>query len=269
MNWKRAVGIVVIAFVLLAVAVGAGLSVYTDSLYRDSYGSSYSYMVTFGANQSLEDLEVMVPVPVEDGSVRIVDSDIAVRDRAETEPADAPPVEASIVQTEHGPMLSITAEAFPIEPRYFQFVEEDGEGQRVEIDESEYDPSRSDMAAFDTRSVRIEVRMESDQPIDTQDPTGTEPLLSPEFGREAVPCEDTHFDTLECYAVESRAFLSYDGPPETRTALWVELEGRNEWWVFGWNGNSYSERYIEEFDGPQDGWRPVAGELETGWGNYR
>lgn len=268
-NWKWAVVAVVVAMLLGGVVIVGGVSLYADHLYRSSYDSSYSYSVSIGANQSLEDLTLYLPVPVNGTEVALVGTNVTVHGDDETAPADAPPVTGSIVDTEYGPMLAIRTDAFAVEPHYYRFVETDGEVRRVEIDESDYDPSNSEMVAYTERAVRIEVSTPSNDSIDTRSPTGREPLLSPELTRTPTDCEPSRFETLECAAVESRAFLAYDAPTETRTSLWVELEGRNEWWVFGWNGNYYTERYVAEFRGPQDGWQPLAGRLESGWGNYR
>lgn len=269
MTWKRTAGVLVVAIVVLVGALAVGLSLYSDHLYRTSYDSHYSYQVSFASNQSLDDVTIYAPIPVDDGEVRVVGTNVTTSSWDETTPADAPAVNATIVQTEHGPMLALTTESFPVESHYYRFVEENGEGRRVEISESEYEPGNPEMVAYTERSVRVEVMVEADHSIDTRSPTGTEPLLSPEFVRTPTACDDPYFDTQQCYDVQSRALLTYDAPTETRTSLWVELEGRNEWWIFGWNGNYYTERYIDEYHGSQDGWVTLDGTLETGWGNYR
>lgn len=269
MNWKRLALAFVAAIVVLVAAFAGGLSLYSDHLYRDSYESHYSYQLSFASNQSLENVTVYAPIPVESDDVRVVDSNVTTRSWDETTPDDAPPVDATIVQTEHGPMLALTVDSFPVETHYYRFVEEDGLGERVEISEDEFEPGNPEMVAYTERSVEVDVTIQADHSIDTRNPTGTEPLLSPEFDRAVAPCDLAHFETQQCYDVESRAFVSYEAPAETRSSVWVEFEGRNEWWIFGWNGNSYSERYSTEFHGPQDDWHVLDGILETGWGNYR
>jgi hypothetical protein len=269
MNWKRAVLVAVAVLVLLVAGIAGALSLYQDQLYRDSYESTYSYRVSFGANESLENVTVYAPIPVEDGEVRVVGTNVTTRSYDETAPPDAPPVSASVVETDRGPMLALTVDRYPVETKYYRFVEEDGVGRRVEINESEYDPGDPEMVAYTDRSVQVEVSVQADHSIDTRSPTGTEPLLSPEYTREPTDCRDDFFESARCYAVTSDAYLDYDGPAGTQTTLWVELAGRNEWWVFGWSGNSYEEDYIVEFTGPQDGWVRIEGTLMTGWGNYR
>lgn len=269
MNWKRAAVIGLVALLVLTGAVVAGVSLYTDHLYRDSYDSTYTYEFSFAANQTLDDVTIYAPVPVTDGAVAVVGANVSTNSWDETTPANAPPVDASIVQTEHGPMLALTTESFPVQTKYYRFVEQDGMGERVEISEEEYEPGNPEMVAYTERSVRVEVMVAADHSIDTRNPTGVEPLLSPEFSRQFVPCEDAHFDTQECYSTTTRTFVSYEAPDETRTSVWVTLEGRNEWWIFGWNGNQYRHHYDGEFVGTQDSWHELEGALETGWGNYR
>lgn len=258
----------VVLIVLVAGFVGA-ISLYSNHLYESSYESGYDYRVSFAANQSLSNLTVYAPLPVEHGEVRVVGANVTASSWDETTPADAPPVNASVVETDRGPMLALTADAYPVERKYYRFVEEEGVGRRVEISEDEYDPGNPEMVAYDERSVEVSVTTRVDRTVDTAGPTGTEPLLAPETGRREVPCRDAHFETQRCYSFDSEVFLAYDAPPETRSSVWVELSGRNEWWVFGWNGNEYRELVYGEFFGPQDGWQSVAGELETGTGNYR
>lgn len=45
-------------------------------------------------------------------------------------------------------MLAITTSSFPVERKYFRFVEEDGEGRRVPISESEYEPGNPETVAY-------------------------------------------------------------------------------------------------------------------------
>lgn len=269
MNWKRGIVVGIVVLLVLIGAGVAGLSLYADHLYRDSYGSTYTYDVSFAANQSLDDVTLYAPVPVANDDVAVVGANVSTSSWDETTPADAPPVDARIVQTEYGPMLALTTDSFPVQTKYYQFVEQEGMGERVEITEDEYEPGNPDMVAYTERSIRIDVMVAADHSIDTRNPTGVEPLLSPAFSRRAVPCDDAYFDTEECFSTTTRAFVSYDAPAETRTSVWITLEGSNEWWIFGWNGNQYRHHYDAEFFGPQDDWHDIEGVLETGRGNYR
>ena len=268
MDTKRLLIGAAAVLVLLAAALVGAVSLYSDHLYASSYESSYDYRVSFSANQSLSNLTVYLPIPVEEGKVRVVGANVTASSRDETTPADAPPVNASVVDTRRGPMLALTATSFPVEPKYYRFVEEGGEGRRVPISESEYDPGNPEMVAYTERSVEVSVSMRVRRSIDTVEPTGTEPLLAPEIGRRETACRDGHFETQRCYALDSEVYLDYEAPADARSSVWVELSGRNEWWVFGWSGNEYREQILGDFIGPQDGWRTVEGELETGRGNY-
>lgn len=268
MDAKRLLLAAVVVLVLLVGGFVGAISLYSDYLYESSYESSYSYRVSFAANQSVSNLTVYVPLPVEDAEVRVVDANVTARSWDETTPEDAPPVNATVVETDRGPMLAITAARYPVEPQYYRFVEEDGMGRREPIAESEYDPRDPEMVAYTERSVEVSVSTRSHRAVETVAPTGVEPLLAPETNRREAPCRNAHFETQRCYTFDSQVFLSYDAPPETRTSVWVELSGRNEWWVFGWSGNEYRELVAGEFFGPQDGWRTVEGELETGSGKY-
>ncbi len=256
------------AVVLLLAATVGGVVLYGEYLSRDSYGSTYDYSARFTANASLSDLTVSLPVPVEDGNVSVLGANLTVRDDSVEPPDGASLPSARIVETESGPMLALEADEFVVEKRYYRFVEADGEGRRVEINESEYVPGSPEYVAYTERAIEVTATLRRERSIDTASPIGTEPLLAPRTNQREVACESRDFDTQSCYAYDTRTFLAYDGPEDVRTSVWVELAGRNDWWVFGWNGNEYRDTVIATFDGAQSGWQTVAGELGTGWGTY-
>ena len=48
----------------------------------------------------------------------------------------------------------------------------------------------------------------------------------------------------------------------------IYLNARNEWWIGGWQSNSYWEVMEVKLFGSQNGWTTVNGELVTGEGTY-
>jgi len=51
--------------------------------------------------------------------------------------------------------------------------------------------------------------------------------------------------------------------------IFVELDSRNEWWIYGWRYNDYVDRISIQLSGPQEGWVKAKGKLITGDGVYR
>jgi len=268
MNRRRA-GLVAVGIAVLLLSAAGGVVLYGEYLYRDTYGSTYEYDARFAANESLSNLSVYVPVPESGGDVRLLGSNLSVRDESIDVPANASVPSARLVDTQYGTMLALDAETFAVEKRYYRYAETNGTGERVEIPPSEYDPDDPSTVAVGERAVSVTVEVQASERIDTAAPAGNEPLLAPRIGAKAAPCASPSFDTQACYRYDSRVFLAYDGPENVRTSVWVETNGRNEWWVYGWSGNEYRDAVIGEYDGPQRGWQTIAGTLEAGWGDYR
>jgi hypothetical protein len=70
------------------------------------------------------------------------------------------------------------------------------------------------------------------------------------------------------YVVEVLFILSFDADDDNVLTISFEFQGRNEWWVLGWQSNSYFERVRHEFKGACNGTYPVKGILVTGEGVY-
>jgi len=70
------------------------------------------------------------------------------------------------------------------------------------------------------------------------------------------------------YLFEVPFILSYDSGDENVLTVSSDFQGINQWWVLGWQSNSYSERIRYEFKGGCNGTYPVKGLLITGDGVY-
>jgi len=125
--------------------------------------------------------------------------------------------------------------------------------------------------------VEMELRMSDANPgceIDTRTPIGTEPLFAPcrivgNLSGSGGPVDGYYVSPGSSgYVVEVPFILSFDAEGENVLNISTEFEGRNEWWVLGWQSNSYDERVRCEFRGPCNGTYPVRGILVTGEGVY-
>jgi hypothetical protein len=150
-----------------------------------------------------------------------------------------------------------------VTPRYYEFVEENGTGRRVEIPASEYDPSNPDMMRDANAGTLVSVSVPANATVSTDDPWGVEPMLSPRANRRPVACEFPTADWLQCSAYDTKLYASYETNESTRVDLVTHVEGQNAWWVFGWNYDSYRDIVTTELYGPQDGWVDVTGTVEV------
>ncbi|MFB6082526.1 MAG: DUF5518 domain-containing protein [Halanaeroarchaeum sp.] len=274
-NWRRVgVGAVAVALVF-ALAMG-GLSLLGEQRMAESYESTYEYRVSLSANDSIADATMYVPVPAIDGASpmgeRFVESVTADRYAPAIVGYDEPPPPVDfayeLVETDEGPMIAITTDRIAVRQYYYREVENETEGWRERIPESEFDPSNPAMGVQNDGGVTFTVTMTAEDPIETADPFGVEPLLSAQTDRTQVDCTDYAGAETRCFRTEGRVYLRYDTDPTTRVSVYTTLEGRNEWFAGGWNGNLYRQSAHVAVDGPQDGWVVTMGDLEVGVGAY-
>jgi len=114
-----------------------------------------------------------------------------------------------------------------------------------------------------------------DHAIDTRTPLGKEPLFMPftvtgTFTGDGGVTEEGYYlaGGATGFFIEVPFILSYDADDANVLAISTEFEGRNQWWVLGWQGNSYRERLSLDHTGVTDGMYPVRGVLITGEGVY-
>ncbi|ELY48398.1 hypothetical protein [Natronorubrum sulfidifaciens] len=261
MRDKRTIGIGLVGLVVVAALVVGGLALLSDSLAEDSYTSEYSYDVEVSTNGTLTNATVLVPVPVADGEVSVAgaleDGDYYARPEA---------FSSRLVDTDRGPMLEITAAEFVVKPEYYRFVEDGELGRTERITAAEYDPDDPDMFVRDRDQYELQLRIESDDPIETRDPVGTEPVLEPRADASETTCLD---GTDRCLEYTSVLSAEYDADPSTEVSIRVTNRGENSWWVGGWSSNWYTDELAVELTGPQADWIAVSGGLETEQGSYR
>jgi hypothetical protein len=276
-NW-RAVGIGVLVVVLVFGLLLVGLSVLGQQRVEQSAESTYEYRVTLSTDQSLENATVYVPMPTADGDTELAAQFVqnvryernvpALRDY-EPDPA---PVNFTYerVETEHGPMIAISADRIEVSRVYYRVVENGTMGWRERISPDEYDPTDPAMGVRDDGSFTFTVTLRSEERIETANPVGTAPTLTPQYNRTAVACRfGTDTERHRCYEYDSRVYAAYDTTPNATVYVSTELSGRNEWFSGGWTGNEYRDRTSVELLGPGRGWYVASGELEVGSGNYR
>ncbi len=265
-KWLKVIG----AFALFLVVLFALVGHQSTKTYEDSLVSNYEYDISITADSSLENVTLYLPVPVFANEsavwVEIVSGDYY------NKPSDW---NLSLEDTRHGLMLKI--EAGEIKPVYHSLPIPipEPEGPESEL------PEEGQFAESPEYSVETPVlvpvdfgtSLKADHLINTRSPEGNEPLLLPRYklrisekGPTVPPPE--HINP-EYFDYESRVYAQYDSSPEAEVQISVSLRGSNEWWIYGWKYNEYSDRVTARLIGPQDGWSPADGDFITGEGVYR
>ena len=119
------------------------------------------------------------------------------------------------------------------------------------------------------RSIDLSTIVFSNQTIDTMNPLGNEMVLMPKYKlTHNVNASRTYSRTSEQFDYESRMYAYYETSSNANVSISIYLNARNEWWIGGWQSNSYWEVMEVKLFGSQNGWTTVNGELVTGEGTY-
>ncbi len=277
LNLRRvlvAVGILVALFFIAAVLV-AGLLAGSAS---ESAESVYIYELKVSTSGPIENATLLIPLPTysdPDSGTNITPVNLS---RVSFSNFDRDNISVRIEDVGGVPMLNVSAGR--ITPVYKNHIKPIAimPGQN----ESELpQPTHvySDRYSEETPLlVEMEIHMYDtgvDHEIDTRMPIGTEPLFMPyrvvgDLNGSAGLIEDTYYVSTGSsgYVVEVPFVLSYDADDDNVLTISAEFQGINQWWVMGWQSNSYRERVRHEFSGACNGTYPVRGILITGEGVY-
>lgn len=270
-NLLIAAGILAAVLFIIVVLIAANLG----QSASESFRSTYHYELKVSTSGPIEDAVLLIPLPsrydpatgtnvtpinLSQASLRNVESDVSVK----------------IENVDGVPMLNISADR--IDPIYKSRI------TPIPIvpgqSESELPtPTHvySDRYSEETPLlVEMELRASgtSSTEIDTRTPVGTEPLFAPyrivgNLTGSSGPVDDYYVSPGSSgYFVEVPFILSFEAADENVLTFSADLQGRNEWWVMGWQFNSYHEQVRREFTGPCNGTYPVRGILVTGEGVY-
>ncbi len=139
------------------------------------------------------------------------------------------------------------------------------EGWEVEIQEGENMLHiEADDIYADSNST-LYLAMESEDEIRTWDPFGEEPMLDPESDfNETEPSSDSEAE--RCYSYEYTSIeVSYESDNATGLDIYVELSGRNRWWLLENLENQYSDRLSVHVE--DEGEYDAEGLVKTGIGD--
>jgi len=228
---------------------------HTHNLYEGTYRSEYRYEVTVRTDSVLHNVTLYVPLPVFEEKSKI---GCEIIEKNASKPEDW---NCDLIETEHGTMLKIHAEGM-IPDRYTP---------HVPLPEEECGPDAIP-CPVQTHMVKwVSVRVHADHEINTKNPAGNEPMLSPKYNLTRSVYRMPHPEDRTppaCYEYESRIYANYTASPDAEVSIHAELTGANNWWVYGWSGNKYMDRVGVMLTGAQDGWCAASGNLVAGEGRY-
>ena len=253
---------VLVALGLLTVvgllAVGSVLYGFTRP-QPDSVEHTYRYELVVEPSATLTDVTLYLPVPVENGTSPVADAVVAGDANVAVE--GDPPWNASVVDTEFGPMLALTVAE--LSPRY---VERPPPQSLPDDPDATPPPTGTPVTRLD--AYRVSVELPAADPVDTAAPLDAEPTLRPRIGATESPCATPTTEDAVCRSFETRAYLRYDAPANASTTVVVSYEGENTWFAGGWTGNSFTQRTGVVAVGSGDGWVALPVTETTGAGRY-
>lgn len=272
--FRTALGVAGIVAVIVLVFI-ALTAVILGQSSAESFRSTYHYELTISTTGAIEDAVLLIPLPShynQDTGTNVTPFDLS---RASLSNFDRSGISIGIEDVDGIPMLNISADR--IDPVYKSRV------TPIPImpgqNESELPkPTHiySDRYSEETPVlVDMELSMHDADPgreIETRTPMGTEPLPAPYRIVGNISGSDNDHRYLSPgssgYVVEVPFILSYAAEDDNVLTVSAHFQGRNEWWVMGWQFNSYRESVRHEFTGPCNGTYPVKGILVTGEGVY-
>ncbi len=245
-------GIGLLAVILL---LSCAWMYHTHSMYEDSYRSEYRYDVMVRMDSTLHNATFYVPLPVSEEDSKI-GCEIVAKNASKSEGWDC-----EIVETEHGKMLKIHVEE----------ITPDRNTPPVPLPEEACGPDAIPCPDPAYTFELVSARVQADREINTKNPAGNEPTLSPKYNLARSVYRMPHPEDRTPptrYEYESRIYANYMAPPDAEVSIHVGLTGGNTWWVYGWSGNEYRDWVGVTLTGAQDGWCAASGALVAGEGRY-
>jgi hypothetical protein len=204
--------------------------------------SSYDYHIFLTTDSTLSNVTLYFPLPVINNTSS-VGMDIVEHNFNNNDPS----WEYALVDTEHGLMLSMKNEK--IKPKYTT--------------------SNKYSEKIPRPSIDLSTIVFSNLTVNTMNPLGNEMVLMPKYKLiHNVSASEAYSRPYKQFDYESRMYAYYETSSNANVSISIYLDAYNEWWIGGWQSNSYREAMEIKLSGSQDGWTTVDGELVTGEGTY-
>jgi hypothetical protein len=212
------------------------LSVYMGTTYRNTLSSTYEYRVSIANDATLGNMTLYLPIPSGEGP----ENSAILEGIGAGGLAGVPPGwRTSLIGTEKFTMLEVTAPEVAPAPVGKPYL----------------------------LSITTPVR----GPIRTREPVPREPVLAPLAKRSRVTCgvmDAGASPEMRCEMYQSPVYADFTSPGTARLAVFVSLDGKNTWDVFGPSSSEYQDGLEVSFSREAQGWQTGNGVLVTGIGDY-
>ncbi len=281
-NRSRVLGkVLVLALVLIAILVMASVVVIgynMNKMEAESYDSVYQYELKMSTTGPVENAVLLIPVPSCYNNATGRNETVIDLPTVSFINLDTENVTVAIDDVGGVPMMNISADR--VTPLYKNYIEPiaimPGQNEsELPVPTHIYSNQYSEETPLLLPMEMYMYRSGVDHAIDTRGPLGTEPLFMPytvidSFTNDGGVTEEGYYlaEGATGSYIEVPFILSYDADDENVLAISCEFTGMNQWWVLGWQSNSYHERLSFEHTGAGNGTYPVRGVLVTGDGVY-
>jgi hypothetical protein len=251
--------LLLLAVILIIVLIAAGIgAIFNQSSYQ-SERHDYFYTIEISYNTTINNVTLLLPVPELDGTPYFTESILNG-----TAYGLSPAWNVSIIPVNGTLMLAIRAARMVPEYHGYPVAIEPGVSilPTTRVPGHEYSEDTSVLMP-----VTVAVMEPSSSPINTGDPVGHEPLLSPAGTFTPESCETSaNKGVLLSHSVP--VYISYSSDRPVSITLRVSVQGTNAIWRGGWESNTYSDSVALDITGGMQGWIEGSGELLTGEGVY-
>jgi hypothetical protein len=243
----------ILAVILLAVILVAGVTWQFDQASRQSERHTYFYSIELSYNTTIENVTLFLPVPELNTTPLFMTS---LLDK--TAYGVSPDWNLSVVWENGTPMLAIRAARMVPEYQGYPIAIEPGVSvlPTTRVPGHEYSGDTPVLMP-----VTVAVMETSMSKIDTRHPIGHEPLFFPV----GVFAPGSNFPT---YDHSVPVYIRYTSEHPVVISLRVSLYGSNGIWRGGWVSNTYSDTFFLEIADGEQGWIEGEGKLITAEGLF-
>ncbi|MDD4255008.1 MAG: hypothetical protein PHP59_06470 [Methanofollis sp.] len=268
----------ILILVVILVAVFVSILGYFSVSAPESAQSVYIYELTLSTTGPLDNATLLVPVPSYYNAESGKNETVINISRTSFTNFDRDTISVQIEEVNGVSMLKISADR--ISPLYKNRIDpipimpgqnESELPQPTDIYSDRYSEETPELVEMEIHMYDTSV----DHEIDTKTPVGKEPLFMPYRITDTIGSPDSAMygdyyvsAGSSGYVFETPFILSYTADDDNVLTISSEFHAINQWWVGGWQSNSYRERMRHEFQGGCDGTYQVTGILITGDGVY-
>ena len=225
----------VLAVVSAVFLAAISLTVYMGITYRATLSSTYEYRVSIASDATLGNVTLYLPIPARGPGNSAILQEIGAGGLTGVPRG----WNISLIGTEKFTMLEVTAREIASTPAGKPYL----------------------------LSVGAQVK----GPISAKTAGSDDLVLQPAAKRSQVACGGMDLEAspeMRCEAYQEPVYADFTAPGTVHLTVFVYLDGKNTWDVFGPSSNEYQDGLQVSFPGMARGWQTGNGILVTGIGDY-